>query len=100
MPLLLKPDGRTFFFFQKENQNDVALPSVCLPELILSSLAFKSSEVLKYMSDLDTFGGNDPSGMFQMFLKEIFSLITPKVSVIFRSLIRQRWFPVCWFVGL
>ena len=42
------------FFSSKENQNDVALPPVCFPEPILSSFAFKPSELLKYFSDLDT----------------------------------------------
>ena len=96
----MKPDGSaayhpsekaeflSTFFSSKENQNDVALPSVCFPEPILSSFAFKSSELHKSLSDLDTYGGNEPSGMFPMFLKEISSLIVPKVSVIFRSLIR------------
>ena len=38
----------------------------------MSSFAFKSSELLKYLSDLDT------SGIFPMFLKEISSLMALK----------------------
>ena len=46
--------------------------------------------------ELDTYRGVDPLDMFPLFLKKVADIIAPKLSVIFRWLIRLRSFPECW----
>ena len=48
------------------------------------------------MLDLDNYGGTDPLGMFSIFLKRTADVIVPRLSVMFRRLVRLESFPACW----
>ena len=48
------------------------------------------------MLDLDTYGGTDPLGMFTLFLKRTADVMAPRLSVVFRRLVRLGSFPACW----
>ena len=64
--------------------------------LFFCGLAFKSSEILKWLSELDRNGGVDPSGFFPLFFLETASVLAPKLSRIFRILLRRGQFPLQW----
>ena len=51
--------------------------------------------LLRLLLDLDTYGGVDPFGVFLLFLKKVADIIAPKLSIIFRWLIRLRSFLQC-----
>ena len=48
------------------------------------------------MLDLDPYGGFDPLGMFPLFLKRTADVLAPRLSVVFRRLVRLGSFPACW----
>ena len=48
------------------------------------------------MLDLDPYGGTDPLGMFPLFLKRTADVMAPRLSVVFRWLVRLGSFPACW----
>ena len=70
------------------------LPVVDL--LSLTTFAFRSREVRRLLLDLDPYGGTDPLGMFPLFLKRTADLIAPRLSVVFRRLVRLGSFRACW----
>ena len=59
------------------------------------NFAFKSSEVRRLLLDLDPDGGTDPFGMFPLFLKRTADVMAPRLSVVFRRLVRLGSFPAC-----
>ena len=111
MPPLLKADGSVAhcpkekanllaeMFERKQSNEHVDLPPICFPEVNLSSLAFRSSEVKQLLLDLDNYGGMDPNGIFPLFLKKNAQLLAPKISTILRKLIRAGSFPSFWRSG-
>ena len=48
------------------------------------------------MLDLDPYGGSDQLGMFPLFLKRTAVVLAPRLSVVFRRLVRLGSFPACW----
>ena len=48
------------------------------------------------LAGLDANGGSDPLGFFPRFFVEIADQLAPKLSVLFRGLIRNGSFPACW----
>ena len=48
------------------------------------------------MLDLDPNGGVDPSGCFPMFFRKTASVLAPKLSCLFRRLLRGGEFPLEW----
>ena len=42
------------------------------------------------------YGGTDPLGMFPLFLKSTAHVLAPRLSVVFRRLLRLGSFPACW----
>ena len=46
--------------------------------------------------DLDQSGGVDPTGLFPLVLIKIADILAPKLAVVFRILIQQGSFLVCW----
>ena len=46
--------------------------------------------------DLDPYVGIGTLGMFPLFLKKTTDVMTPRLSVVFRRLVRLGTFPVCW----
>ena len=55
----------------------VDLPLTCNPFPSLTTFAFGSSEVRRFLLDLDPYGGTDPLGMFPFFLRELLILWPP-----------------------
>jgi len=83
-------------FDSKQAKDGITLPLTCHPSSTFSTFAFRSSEVKKLLLELDSYGGNDPAGMFPLFYKEIADVLAPRLSVVFRRLIRSGSFPLCW----
>ena len=52
----------------------------------------------RLLLDLDPYGGTDPLalGMFPLFLKRTAYVMAPRLSVVFRRLVRLGSFPACW----
>ena len=46
--------------------------------------------------DLDSFGGIDPLGQFPLLYKKCADIIAPKLTAMFRSLMRKGSFPLDW----
>lgn len=83
-------------FDSKQCRDGIELPLTCHPEVSFSSFAFRSNEILRLLSSLDPYGGSDPLGFFPLFYKRIADLLSRKLAVIFRMLIRGGSFPQCW----
>ena len=62
----------------------------------LTTFSFRSCEVRRLLLDLDPYGGTDPLGMFPLFLKRSADVMAPRLSVVFRQLVRLGSFPACW----
>ena len=91
-----KADLLASLFNSKQCSDEVVLPSSCFPSVKMSSAAFKSSELVKYLNDLDSFGGCDPLGFLPVFFKNVAPSLAPKLAVVFRILLRRGSFPTCW----
>ena len=50
----------------------------------------------RLLLDLDPYSGTDPLGMFPLFLKRTADIMAPRLSVVFRRLVRLGNFPACW----
>ena len=50
----------------------------------------------RLLLDLDLYGGTAPLGMFPLFLKRTADVMAPRLSVVFRRLVRLGSFPACW----
>ena len=50
----------------------------------------------RLLVDLDPYVGTDPLGMFHIFLKRTAHVIVPRLSVVFRRLVRLGSFQACW----
>ena len=53
----------------------------------------------RLLLDLDSYGGTHPLGMLPLFLKRPAEVLAPRLSVVFRLLLRLGSFPVCWRVA-
>ena len=91
-----KADLLSDHFDIKQSRESVDLLVTCHPSPSLITLAFRSSEVKRLLLDLDPYGGPDPLGMFLLFLKRKADVLAPRLSVVFRRLIRLGSFPACW----
>ena len=49
--------------------------------------------------DLDSYGGTDPLGIFNLFLKRTAYVLATSLAVVFRRLLRLGSIPVCWRVA-
>ena len=84
------------WFDSKQSREGVSLPATCHPEPVFCSFAFRSREVERLLKDLDSHGGVDPLGYFPLFFKESAVVLAPKLSRIFRRLLREGQFPPEW----
>ena len=78
-------------WYSKQCHEQFVTPLSCFPQSGCNSLAFRTSVLLRLLHDLDTYGG-----VFPLFLKTVADIIDPKLSIIFRRLIRLGSFPECW----
>ena len=85
-------------FDVKQSRESVDLLLTCLLSPSVTSFAFRSSEIRRLLLDLDpwTPGGSDPLGMFSLFIKRTADYLTPRLTVVFRRLVRLGSFPACW----
>ena len=60
----------------------------CFPLPVCNSMAFRTSVIRRLLLDFDSYGGVDPLGVFPLFFKIVANIVAPKLSVIFRRLIR------------
>ena len=86
-------------FNGKQCGEDVPLPQSCFPDVKFEKFAFRSSELVTLLNDLDSFGGCDPHGFLPLFFKKSSCILAPKLAVIFRILLNRGSFPACWRVA-
>ena len=91
-----KADLLSDHFDSKQSRESADLLVTCHPSPSLITFAFRSSEVKRLLLDLDPYSGTDPLGMFPLFLKRTADVLTPRLSVVFRQLLRLGSFPSCW----
>ena len=70
-------------------------PLSCFPQSRCNSLALKTPVLLRLLFDFNTYEGVDPLDAFPLFLKIVADIIAPKLSIIFRGLIRRGSFLEC-----
>ena len=111
LPALVSPGGRLVYtpvekadllsshFDSKQSRASIVVPTSCFPKARCCSLAFRSSLVEKYLRELDDYGGVDPVGVFPLFYKRVADILAPRLSRIFRRLLRSGSFPKCWRVA-
>ena len=88
-----KADLLSNHFDRKQSRESVDLLVICHPFPSLITFAFRSSEVKRFLLDLDPYGGTDPLGMFPLFFKIMADVLAPRLSVVFRQLLRLGSFP-------
>ena len=84
-------------FDSKQSREAVDLQLTCHPSPSFTTFAFRSSDRGEAsLLDLDPYGGTDPMGMFPLFLKRTADVMAPRLSLVFRRLLRLGSFPSCW----
>ena len=91
-----KADLLSDHFDCKRSREAVDLPLTCHPSPSLTTFTFSSSKVRRLLLNLDFYGSTEPFGMFTLFLKRTADVMTPRLSVVFRRLVRLGSFPACW----
>ena len=91
-----KADLLSDHFNSKQTREAVDLTPSCHPSPSFTNFVFRSSEVRCLLLDLDPYSGTDPLGMFLPFLKRTADVMAPRLSVVFRRLVRLGSFPACW----
>ena len=71
-----------------------------LPATHLPAFAFRSSEVMRLLLDLDSCVGTDPFGMLPLFLKSTSDVLATRLSVVFWRLVRPGNLPACWIQAI
>ena len=87
------------WFDSKQSRDIVELSQTCHPRPAFCGIAFRAREVERHLLDLDPNGGVDPSGCFPMFFRKTASVLTPKLSCLFRRLLRCGEFPLEWRIA-
>ena len=72
-----KADLLSDHFDSNQSREAVDLPHTCRPSPSFTTFAFWSSEVRRFLLDLDPYGGTDPLGMFPLFLKRTADVMAP-----------------------
>ena len=78
-------------FTTKQSNEDVVIPSGCQPEPHLTKFAFRSRDVKKILDGLDSWGGEDPDGFIPLIFKKMSSVLSPKLSRIYRHLFKKSF---------
>ena len=94
-----KAESLSTWFDSKQSRDIVELPQTCHPRPAFCGIAFRAREVERYLLDLDPNGGVDPSGCFPMFFQKTVSVLAPKLSCLFRRLLRGGEFPLEWRIA-
>ena len=85
-----KADLMSDHFDTKQSRKSVYQQLICHRSPRLTTLAFRLSEVRRHLLDLDPYGGTDPLGMVNIFVRRT------DVSAEFRRLAYQGSFIACW----
>ena len=91
-----KADLLSDHFDGKQSRESVDLPLTCHPSPSLTSFVSRWSEGRRLLLDLDPYGCSDPLGIFPLFLKRTADVLAPRLSVVFRRLVRLCIFSACW----
>ena len=83
-------------FDSMQSREAVELSLTCHTSPSFTTFTFWSREVRLLLSELDSYGGADPLGMFPPFLKRTADVMAPRLSIVFRRLVRLGNFPACW----
>ena len=83
-------------FDSKKSREAVDLPLTCHPSPSFTTFAFRSSEVRRFLLDLDPYGGTDPLGVSSCSYKGTADVMAIRLSVVFRRLVRLGSFAACW----
>ena len=83
-------------FDGKQSRESVDLPLTCHPSPSITSFAFRSSEVMRLLLDLDPYEGSDPLGMFPLFLKRTADVLAPLLMCSVPAACSFYSFPACW----
>ena len=87
---IFKPDGsvthdpaekaRLFAAYFNEKQSDFVFnaPDSCDPQPVLTSLTFRSRELLGYMKELDDSIALDPNGLIPLLFSKCAAILAPK----------------------
>ena len=94
-----KADLLSMWFDSKQSRDIVEFPQTSHPRPAFCGIAFTAREVERHLLDLDLNGGMDPSGCFPMFFRKTASVLAPKLSCLFRSLLRCGDFQLEWRIG-
>ena len=84
------------YFDGKQSRDIVVLPDTCHTSPKFSSFAARAAEVRRLLDGLEGNGGVDPLGFFPLFFKKLSPVLAPKLSIIFRRLIKEGCFPGSW----
>ena len=87
------------WFDSKQSRDIVELPQTCHPRPAFCGIAFREREVEWHLLDLDPNGGVGPSGCFPMFFRKTASVLAPKLSCLFRRLLRGGELPLEWRIA-
>ena len=81
-------------FDSKESREAVDMPLTCHPSPSFTTFTFRSNA--KVVKGPPSYGGTDPLGLFPLFLMRTADVMAPRLSVLFRQLVRLGSFPACW----
>ena len=90
-----KADLLSHNFNSKQSRESVYMPLTCHPSPSLTTFAFRSSEVRRFLLDLDPYGGTDQLGIFPLFIKITADALTRRLSVMFLRVVRLGSSPAC-----
>ena len=76
------------WFDSKQSRDIVELPQTCHLRSAFCGIAIRARDFERYLLDIDPNGGVDPSGCFPMFFQKTASVLAPKLSRLFRRLLR------------
>ena len=80
-------------FSAEQSNEDVVIPSGCHPEPHLTKFAFRSRDAKTILDGLDSWGGEDPDGFIPLIFKKMSSVLSPKLSRVYRHLFKNSLFP-------
>ena len=83
-------------FDSKQCREQFVTPLSFFHQSRCNSLVIRTPILLRLFLDLDKYGGVDRLGVFPLFLKTVVDIIAPKLSIVFRGLIRRGSFLECW----
>ena len=90
-----KADLLADHFDSKQSWEAVDLRFTCHPSPCLTTFAFRSREVRRLLLNFGPYGGTNQLGMSPLFLKRTADVLAPRLSVVFRLLVRLGSFPPC-----